>query len=346
MKVLHLIAGAAHGGAETFSRDAVVALHELEGGGQLVLCREHEIFLRSFREAGIPFEIQTFARWKKWYEQAVIRRRIASYKPDLIHCWMTRTAEFMPKGTGVPCVGWSPAAIKLKYFKACDYYMGVNPEVCEAAKRESGHSDRVFLCHPFGTLRDDPPLSRKDFGIPEGMPVILMLARMHQEKGVDLLLCAALKLNAFLLLAGTGPELESYRELAKGLGIESRVCFAGWRNDRSALLDIADVLAVPSRRETFGAVMVEAWGRKVPVVASKTPGPRQYIEHGVNGLLHEIDSADDLAKNLEAVLKDNALRDRLVAGGTHTYESQFSKEVVVSNLLKTYEQIIRRGIPA
>ena len=54
-----------------------------------------------------------------------------------------------------------------------------------------------------------PPVSREEFGIPQGMPVILLLARMHQCKGVDTLLRAAARLNAFLLFAGEGEEMEN-----------------------------------------------------------------------------------------------------------------------------------------
>ena len=344
MKILHLIAGASHGGAETFAIDAILALKE-QGVKQFVLCRSHDNFLRSLREAGIPYENLTFSRWKKWWEREVIRRKVKSYAPDLAHCWMTRPAEFMPKGCGVPVLGWSGSDFKIKYFTSCDYFMAVTHEIFETLKEQTGHPDRVFLGHTFGTLKEDPPLSREDFNIPADKPVILLLARMHPIKGVDILLYAALKVNAFFLLVGTGPELETYRAMVRDLGLGSRVYFTGWRRDRSALLDLADILVLPSRGDAFGTVMAEAWYKEVPVVATKADGPRQYIKHGINGMLSEIDDVDGLAKNLNAVLEDNTLRMRLIAEGVHIYETQFSKEIVILKLLQTYKEIIRRGIP-
>lgn len=340
-----MIAGAAHGGAETFSMDVMVALRE-RGMEQHVLCRPHSNFHDPLRQAGITFETQAFAKWKKWLERETIRRKIASYAPDIVHCWMSRAASFAPKGSGVPVLGWFGSNSNLKYYQACDYYMAVSYEIVEQIKRESGHADRVFLGHTFGTLPQDAPLSREEFGIPDNKPVVLMLTRMHPVKGVDMLLYAALKVDAFLLLAGDGPELETYRTLAKDLGLESRVCFTGWRRDRSALLDLADVLALPSRGEAFGTVMAEAWSKNVPVVAARADGPRQYIEHGVNGMLCDIDDVEGLAINLRAVFEDEALRLRLINEGARTYEAQFSKEGVISKLLETYEEIIRRGVPA
>ena len=346
MKILHIIAGASHGGAETFAIDAILALKE-RGVEQFVLCRPHDNFLDPLRQSGIPYETLTFLRWKKWLERRVIDQKIKSYAPDLVHCWMSRAAEFMPKGGGVPVLGWSGGKFKMKYFTVCDYYMAVTRGIFEELKGQAEHPDRAFLGHTFGTLKEDPPLSREEFGIPENKRVVLMLARMHSIKGVDTLLYAALKMDdVFLLLAGDGPELDAYRMLARDLGLKSRVRFTGWRRDRSALLELADILALPSRGEPFGTVMAEAWYKGVPVVAAKAEGPRQYIKHCVNGMLSEIDDVDGLANNLRAVLEDEALRSQLIAGGTHTYETMFSKEVVVSKLLSTYEEIVRRGVPA
>ena len=320
------------GGAEVFSIDAIRALHE-KGVEQFVLCRKQAHIFERLRQGGIPYEFMDFVRWKKWFNHGRVLRKIKSYVPDMVHCWQPRAAISMPGNSGVPVLGWFGANSKLKHYATCDYYMGVSRELVEYIKRESGYPDRAFLGHTFGTLSEDPPLSREEFGIPDDKPVVLMLARINSQKG-----------DVFLLLAGDGSGVKKYQKLARDLGIESRVRFIGWRNDRSALLGLADVVALPSRSEAFGTVMAEAWYKGVPVVASRADGPRQYIEHGMNGMLSDIEDVEGLAKNLRAVVEDDSLRKRLVAGGMRTYESQFSKEVVISNLLQTYEEVIRRGV--
>ena len=331
------------GGVEVFSMDAIRALHE-RGVEQFVFCRKQAHIFERLHQGEIPYEFMDFVRWKKWFNHRQALRKIKSYAPDVVHCWQPRAAISMPGNSGVPVLGWFGANSKLKHYATCDYYMGVSRELVEYIKRESGYPDRVFLGHTFGTLPEDPPLSRKEFGIPDGKPVILMLARINSQKGVDILLRAAVDLDVFLLLAGDGAGMENYQKLARDLGIESRVRFIGWRNDRSALLSLADAVALPSRSEAFGTVMAEAWYKGAPVVASRADGPRQYIEHGMNGMLSDIDDVNGLAVNLRAVLEDDALRSRLIAGGTRTYESQFSKKVVISNLIKSYEDIIRKGV--
>ena len=344
MRILHLIHSLGNSGAITFTADTLLALQETGKVEQFVLCRSNDILLDRLHQGNIPYELMNFVRWKKWLDQMRIRSKIKSYAPDVVHCWMNRTASFMPTGSGVPSLGWFGHYYKVSRFANCDYNVGVSPALVDYIGRESGYPDRVFLGNTFGTLPEDPPLSREEFGIPDDKPVILMLARMHHEKGVDVLLRACVKVDAFLLLAGTGPELENYRIMAKDLGLESRACFAGWRNDRSALLDLADILAAPSRNEGCPTVMPEAWFKGVPVVAAKAQGLREYIQHGVNGMLSEIDDVDGLTKNLRAVLEDTALREQIIKEGKRTYETHFTKEVVIAKLLETYHEIIRRGV--
>ena len=351
MRILHLVYSSSYeiGGVEIFSVDVMRALHE-RGVEQFVFCREQPHIFKRLHQGGIPHEFMDFVRWKKWFNHRRVRNKIKSYAPDIVHCWQPRAAIYMPGNTGVPALGWFASLYdptKMKHYITCDYYMGVSHEIADYIVRQSGHPDRTFVGHTFGTLDEDLPLSREEFGIPDGKPVILMLARMRTVKGVDVLLRAAVDLadlDAFLLLVGDGVGMEKYQKLARDLGIGPRVCFAGWRTDRSALLDLADILAAPSRNEGCPAVMSEAWFKGVPLVATRAAGFREYVRHGENGMLSDIDDVDGLAMNLRAVLEDDALRSRLIAGGTHTYETQFSKEVVISNLLKAYEEISRRGV--
>lgn len=350
MKILHISSDIdVRNGIETATMDTILALHEL-GVKQFVVCRPNDDFLRPLCKVDIPFEVFDFNKWNKWFAQRRTHQRILriikSYTPDILHCWGERSATFIPKGSGVVSLGWDfgYGLYNLKYDAVCDYYIGTRHEFIERLEELTKRPDCVFQGHIFGDLPEDAPLSREEFGIPDDKPVILMLARMNPVKGVDVLLRASVELNAFLLLAGTGPEMENYQKLARDLAIESRVHFIGWRNDRAALLDLSDVLAIPSRRDSAPAVMSQAWYKGVPLVASNINGLREHIEHGVNGMLSDIDDVDGLAKNLRAVLEDANLRERLIAGGTHAYKTQFSKEVVINNLLEIYREIIRRGV--
>ena len=350
MRILHVITDSnTHEGISVAALDHISALRE-RGIEQSVVCRPHDDFLRSLRTIGIPVETFDYNKWNKSLVRLVTRRRIRhkikSYAPDVVHCWHERAATFIPKDKGVVSLGWDFGFgdYNLKGDAVCDYYMATRRSFVERLGEQTGRPDCVFYAHAFGTLPEDAPVSRKEFNIPEDKPIILMLTRMVPRKGVDILLRACVNVDAFLLLCGDGPEREMYRKLAHDLGLESRVCFPGWRQDRSALLGLADILAVPSRDDSAPAVMSQAWYKEVPLVASRIEGLCEHIEHGVNGMLSDAEDVDGLARNLRTVLEDNNLRERIVAGGKHIYETQFSEESVIDNLLKTYEEIVRRGV--
>ena len=114
----------------------------------------------------------------------------------------------------------------------------------------------------------------------------------------------------------------------------------GWRDDRQALLDIADICALPSRYESFGTVMAESWFMRTPLVAAKAQGPSQYIVHEENGLLCDIDDSQGLADQIRRLSEDQSLRQTLIKNGLQTYNDLFNKDVVIDSFIDTYKTIL------
>ena len=187
-------------------------------------------------------------------------------------------------------------------------------------------------------------IKKSDYGISETSKIILLLSRMHWKKGVDLLIEAAAKMDDELvfLLAGDGPEIDTYKAQAKALNLEHRVIFAGWCTDRLGLLSIADVCVLPSRYEPFGIVIAESWFARVPLVATKAAGAKHYVHDEQDGLLVEIDDCDGLVIALDRALNDKALRAKIVKGGQETYKRLFSRDAVIATLIESYKDMIER----
>ena len=121
-------------------------------------------------------------------------------------------------------------------------------------------------------------------------------------------LVAARLPEARLHLVGSGTQADVAAALER----------AGARWDRALgtdelarALDSARVLVLPSAAEGLGRVILEAFLRARPVVASRVGGIRDLVEHGVNGLLVEPGDAEALAAALECVLRDRELASRL-----------------------------------
>ena len=342
MKILHIIAGAEQGGAESCAVDTIRALHAA-GIEQTVICRPHATFLKLVQDCAIDHHILSFNRVLKWTQKARINVIIKNERPDLVHCWLNRAASFTARQKTIPVLGWFGGYYDLKYYKSCDFFMGVTKDIVRYIGNVTMTPDRAYVGHAFGTLETMGEVKKSDYGISNKTKVVLMLSRMHWKKGVDVLIDAASKIDdVVFLIAGDGPEIEKYRAQAHALNLQRRVRFLGWCRDRLGLLSIADVCVLPSRYEPFGIVMPESWFARVPLVATKADGAKHYVNHEKDGLLVDIDDCEGLVEALQRALNDKALRAQLIKGGTKMYEKLFSRESVIKSLIKSYQDMVQR----
>lgn len=141
-------------------------------------------------------------------------------------------------------------------------------------------------------------------------PVILFVGRMVVQKGPDILVRAiphVLKYygHARFVFAGDGHMREEINGLAQQLGVSHSVRLLGDRRGRELrdLFKACDIVAVPSRNEPFGIVILEGWSAHKPVVSTKKGGPAEFVWHGVNGLQVD-DNPDSVAWGLGTLLAD------------------------------------------
>ncbi|MFG0274651.1 MAG: glycosyltransferase [Phycisphaerales bacterium] len=135
----------------------------------------------------------------------------------------------------------------------------------------------VFDIAPFQNL-PGPAEARDAFDLPEDRPVILFLSRVHEKKGVEILLRAfaivrSSRPNAILIVAGPGDDayVNAMRRLAGDLGLGEDARFPGMvRGERKlSLYQAADVFALPTHQENFGLVLPESLACGTPVVTTR-----------------------------------------------------------------------------
>jgi len=122
----------------------------------------------------------------------------------------------------------------------------------------------------------------------ERPPVILGVGRLSPEKGFADLIDAFAKMmrsDARLVIAGEGPERCRLVARVEELGITDRVTFLGHVADPTPLYRKARLVAIPSRTEAFGLVVVEALAHGLPVVATACEGPMEILESGRFGMI-------------------------------------------------------------
>ena len=341
MKVLHIIAGAKEGGAESCAIDTIRALGN-KGIKQTLICRPHPNFLKLSKDFELKSYTLSFSPLLKWLQEIRINLIIKEEKPDLIHCWMNRAASFTPKQANIPVLGWFGGYYDLKYYKNCDFFMGVSKDIVRHISEKIEAPEKAFVGHVFGTLDKINEFRKSDLNISESARVVLLLSRMHWKKGIDLLIDAAQHIDddVYFLLAGDGPDINRYKAQVKTLNLEERVIFLGWQSDRLGLLNIADVCVLPSRYEPFGIVITEAWFAGVPLVATKAAGAKNYVKDLHDGLLVEIDDLWGLVDAITTALENKDLRKKLIINGKKSYEKSFSRDAVISTLLESYKKMI------
>jgi glycosyltransferase involved in cell wall biosynthesis len=337
-RVLHLLAGGAAGGAETYCTETLVAL-AAAGVEQWIVTRPHPQREALLRQAGIKVITAPFGRWFDWRTRRAIRRAVAEFQPQIVQAWMGRAASFLPGGAATN-IGWFGGYYDLKRYRRADHFVGCTEDIARSIRARGMPEDRVHTIHTFADLDDLPAVARASLSTPEGVPLLLFLGRLHEKKGVDLALAALAVLpGCWLWIAGEGLLRGELEALTHRLGVADRVRWLGWRTDRGALLRAADLLLVPSRYEPFGTIMVEAWATGTPLIAAAAAGPAAYVKDGENGLLVPIDDSGALVKAVEQVLRDGELRRRLTKGGRKTYEVGFTKQKIVEAWLDLYRSV-------
>jgi len=118
------------------------------------------------------------------------------------------------------------------------------------------------------------------------------------------------ELPARLLLVGHGPERKRAEEVARELGISSRVASLGSIDGVAEVLSIGDIFLLPSASESFGLAALEAMSCGVPVIASRAGGIAEVVADGETGVLCEVGDVGAMAAAALEILKD---RDRLAS---------------------------------
>jgi glycosyltransferase involved in cell wall biosynthesis len=340
MRILHVIAGAKEGGAESIMLDAALALAEA-GVSQHVVTREHNpARLEALARAGVPVTIASFDKLWREPTKAVIRQTIESFKPDVIHYWMGRAGTFAPKQWRSRSVGWYGGYYKLERFKNCAWHVGMTRDLVAHILAQGAPEDRVSILNSYANLAPTPPTPRASLDTPEGAPAVLTLARLHWKKGLDTLLEALVDLpGVYSWIAGEGPLEADLKAMAEKLGVADRVRFLGWRNDRAGLLAACDAVAFPSRYEPFGNVTIEAWAASKPLVVADAAGPAATVTNEVDALLVPKDDVPALREALRRVIEDGELAKTLVENGTRSYEANFTKTAFIRASMALYERI-------
>jgi glycosyltransferase involved in cell wall biosynthesis len=203
--------------------------------------------------------------------------------------------------------------------------MGVQPETCTGGDRRK---------------------VRTAWGVMDGEVVVGHLANLSVEKGtVDLLGAAARawKAGADFHLVLAGPQMPNFARFWQDFAPKDRVRYRGVLSepDKRDFFAGLDVFALPSRSDSFGLVLLEAWANGIPNVAYRAGGVAEVIRHEQDGLLVPCGDVDALTATVQKLVGNSDLRHKLGEAGRERTAREFRWEDKVRRVRMVYGRVLR-----
>lgn len=296
--------------------------------------------------------------------QVAIDEAVANFKPDVIHCQHLWIAPYCASKTGIPYVATAHGT-DLKGLALDDRYLPYALEGAKHAKKvitiskqvdfEVGekyhipHEQRTLILNGFDEdIFKIKEVSRKEvlasFGLPEAKHVVSFVGKLADFKGVDLLLKAAKIYESELddvmtLIVGHGELYEELNNLRRSLGLKHVYMLGHQHQDKVAdIYNIADVSTVPSRKEPFGLVAIEALACGTPVVVTNGGGLVDFVDDSIGSVIDE-ESYEQLANAI--IFEINNPEKQTKRKNAHEFAiNNFSWNRVIDEVIDVYQDAI------
>ena len=192
------------------------------------------------------------------------------------------------------------------------------------------------------TEEDCKTIKKNIFLADQNTLIIISIAELHERKGLKYLVEAMPKIikkypEVKLVIIGEGKDRKNLANLIGKLGIENHILLAGKQKEIPKLLKSSDIFVLPSLREAFGLVILEAMITGLPVIASKVGGIPEIIKDGGNGLLVEPKNSKKLTSILTDLIAQQKKRQKLASAGQKTVLEKFTAKKMAEEYEKIYK---------
>ena len=275
---------------------------------------------------------------------------------DLIHVheanWIAGFASWLGAKAGLPVVckvaTWPclsplgpdvPFRAILRRWQKEPHFVALYNEMAEELKKAEIEPTKIHVIPNGVTIPDNPAPGQNDFNV-------LCIANFSQEthlKAYDILfrgwdLVRLRNGRARLIMVGGG-DSSPWRTLARQLGCEDSISFAGSIADLDRFFIDTAVFVLPSRIEGMSNALLESQSWGIPAVVSAIPGNRAVVDDETNGLVVPMDDARALAAAIVRLLADPAFRARLGGQARQRMIRDFSIASVAARIASLYREI-------
>jgi len=240
--------------------------------------------------------------------------------------------------------------------KKADYVLAISNATAKELESWGVQKEKIKVIHtPIdfntaveGSNKDaqlEPPGTKSSFKVllpgqlllTKGQHTAIEAAHLLKQEGLDLVVWLVGDIKI-----GTEDNYYKYiKDLISRYGLQDSVFLLGWRNDVLSLMNLCDVVILPSHTEGFPRTVWEAMVLKRPVIATPVGGVVDIIKDGKTGLLMPVDNAEALAQNLKKLILDKKLCAKLTQNAYNQLVENFSVDKQVKLLRESFSHATR-----
>jgi len=293
---------------------------------------------------------------------ASIRELAARTKADIVHAHGYKAdlyAWFAMRGSATPlvstCHTWYDNDLLVSLYGMADRLVlrsyaavvAVSDEVRQRLLKAGVGKDKIHMVRNGIDLRpfNSAAPSLKQNLDPGNPPIIGLIGRLANEKGVDLFLRAAARVlteipSARFVVVGEGPDRDKLESLIDELNIRESCTMLGRRDDMPSVYASLDIMVSSSRQEGLPMAILEGMASSLPLIATPVGEVPTVVIDGRTGVLTPSEDIESLTANIVKLLRNPAQRERLGAAARNLIEAEYSAERMTADYLRVYQAAV------
>ena len=328
------------GGAERYFVDLS---HELAERGHQVLaiCEKNSLALQQLTQTK-NLKVKTVSVWGWWdpFVSGALARQLGGFGAQVVQTHLARATYLAGSAAArlnIPLIVKTHNYVDLKYYRNVDRFIPTTIDQQNYLMERGIAPERITVIPNFSSLT---PVQKASC---DNVRTLIAFGRLVKKKGFDVLIKAVKQvsdqgIDIKAIIGGEGPERTALEKLINDLGLAGKVELAGWQNDIQSFLTRGDVFVLPSLDEPFGIAVLEAMACGKPIIATRTQGPSEILNEDIAFLIGK-DDVPGLATTVAQAVKNPMLCQTKAESALLVYRGTYSKEVVVPNIVRIFEEI-------
>lgn len=252
-------------------------------------------------------------------------------------------------GTDITVLGYDPSLQEMIRFgiERSDMVTSVSQDLIEETVELLQVNKKIELVYNFVDkrryYRREVNKWKQKFA-PNGEKILMHISNFRPVKRVsdvvEIFDRVQQKTPAKLLLIGEGPELSVVRKMVCERDLGHDVIFLGKQEDVAEVISLADIMLLPSEKESFGLVALEAMACGVPVVATRAGGIPEVVLDGQTGFLSEIGDVNKMVEDTLVLLTNDTLYQEFSRTSVERSCNTFCHDTIASQYEQLYLKLI------